>query len=52
MLPGWWVRYHNGLVQALGHREWNVPGSIRGSEQPSLGERDGFPLGLQIRGAG
>lgn len=30
MLPGWWVRYHNGLVRALGHREWNVLGSIWG----------------------
>lgn len=24
------VRYHNGLVQALGHEEWNVLGSIWG----------------------
>lgn len=22
------VRYHNGLVQALGHKGWNVLGSI------------------------
>lgn len=27
--PRWvGVGYHNGLVQALGHREWNVLGSI------------------------
>lgn len=27
--PGWaGVGYHNGLVQALGHEEWNVLGSI------------------------
>lgn len=27
--PRWGVvRYHNGLVQALGHKEWNVLGSI------------------------
>lgn len=27
--PRWaGVRYHNGLVQALGHKEWNVLGSV------------------------
>lgn len=49
------VRYHNGLVQALG-QEWNVLGSIwaraerKLQEGGSLGRRDGFPLGMRIRG--
>lgn len=49
MLPGQWVRYHNGLVQALGHKEWNVLGSIwerterkLQNEQASLGEERWF----------
>lgn len=30
LLPREGVGHHNGLVQALGHKEWNVLGSIWG----------------------
>lgn len=53
------VRYYNGLVQVLGYEEWNVLGSIWGrvqrkfqNERGLLWERDGFFLGLRIRGSG
>lgn len=47
--------YHNGLVQALGHKEWNVLGSmgegLRESFRTAGIIRCASP-GLQIRGAG